>query len=90
MPISAGLRSPPGLPHPSSSGEQQPVEPASTTLPLPDEVASSQQSSIDSQLHLQEVPPSTTVLKPTSIELPLELPSRQTNTTTPAIEVQKS
>lgn len=87
VPTSAGLRSPPGLPHPSSSGDQQQVDPAPSTLPLPDEVASSQQSSIDSQLHLPEVTSSTSVLKPTSIDLPLELPSRQTNPTTTAIEV---
>ena len=92
IPVSAGLRSPPGLPHPSSSsssGEQQPMEPAPTSLPPPlsDELSNSQQSSLDGQLHLQEVPSSTAVLKSTSIELPLDLPSRQTNPTTTAIEV---
>lgn len=88
---SGGLRSPPGLPHPASatSGDQQQIEPTPATLSLSKEATciSSQPSSIESQLHLPEVTSSTAVLKPAHIDLPLDLPPRQTNPSTTVIEV---
>lgn len=86
LPSSAGLRSPPGLPHPSSNDQQQQQQPgdsASVTLAMKTEVAS---TSIETQLHLQEVTPSST-LKPTPIELPIELPRPGNPPQTTSVEV---
>ena len=94
VPTSAGLRSPPGLPHPASgpapSADQQVQrEGTPNSLTMTNEVQSSQQTSMESQLSLQEVPSSSAVLKPSPIDLPMEVPKRQTNQTqTTAIEVK--
>ena len=83
---SGGLRSPPGLPHPSTSTSDQPqVQPQAqleSTSTLASDVSVTQQTSSDGQLRLDDVASSSGVLKSMSIDLPMELPSNTSQTAT--------
>ena len=84
---SAGLRSPPGLPHPSTSTSEQPTvqhqQPQAqleSTSALASDVSASQHTTADAQLRLDDVPSNSGVLKSMSIDLPMELPSNTPQT----------
>lgn len=83
----AGLRSPPGLPHPSASTSEPPqakhqqpqaqLDSTVTTsagLPVANDVASSQAVTVENQLQLGDGPSSAGVLKAMSMDIPMSSP----------------